>query len=1078
MDKLDLPKINNDIARFWKTNDIFKKSMEKSKNKPEFVYYDGPPFATGKPHYGHVLASMIKDVVPRYKTQMGFYVERRFNWDVHGLPIEFEIEKRLGIKTEQQIVDYGIANYNEECRKIVMECVDSWETMIYKLGRWVDYENNRKTMDIGYMESVWWVIKRLSELGYIYEGFKVMPYSTGCHTTLSNFEAQSNYQNVLDYSLTVEIKLKTTFDLDDNVYLMVWTTTPWTLIANMACCLSPNLTYIIVYGNSKSNKVSNNKYYLISKECVSRYFQEDNYTVVKTLNRNELENIHYTPLFSYYSNDYPHAFRLLYDDYVSSEKGTGIVHIAPAFGADDNRVCIVNTIIKKDEYPPCPIDNDGCYKDFVVEYKGKYIKDIETQLVIDLKQQNKVFKSTKELHDYPYCWRSNTPLIYMVQPSIFINVSKLNENGRLNELNSEINWTPDVVGKNRFDNWLKTSQDWCISRTRYWGTPINLWTNGTERFIPGTIKELEERAGLQIGSIKDLHRHHIDHIKLKPLDFRNDKWLERVNFTCDCWLESGSLPYAQNNFKGETDTPPKYPADFIAEGLDQTRGWFYTLLVLSAALFDTIPVKNIIVNGLILAEDGSKMSKSKQNYTPIDDVFNTFGADALRMYLCSSDVVQAEPLKASEKGIKNVIQTFFLPFHNSLNFLIELIDYYETTSKQTFKLYSFNTENKLDLMILKECDLLIKKVHEYMNKYQLNKVIPLFVKFIDSISKVYIKLKKPVMKSILLKESFISLHVLFHCLFSLTSIIGPFMPFISEYYYQVFFKKFNLEQVEESIHFLSLPRSLGTMKHCEQFVTIESESSYNLLNLLNLGHLMRQKLPFSYKRPLKHLSITSTPEIIKNIKNYQDYLMTELNLLDVDLLSNDNDLIVYQVVLNYKEVPKEYKDSIKELNKYIKENQKSVYDILKSEDRLVYNEIELNSSVFTITKKINKRIITSLKSELSESFHNELFILKANLEYNDEINYQFELRQLVRTINEYRKNNGLSINIKSKGTIYIIKDTVNEKTINEFSRNFKRLYIDLLNYTKTDFSLTEYDCESTLITSSFNTSIKVIVKAK
>lgn len=1074
MNKLNLPKINVDIAKHWEKNNTFKKSLDLSKDKPEFIFYDGPPFATGLPHYGHLLASTIKDIIPRYKTQTGYYVDRVWGFDCHGLPIEYEIEKQLGIKTKQQIIDYTIPLYNEKCRSIVLKYADEWEKTIELLGRWVDYKNQWKTMDVSYMESVWWVFKQLYEKGFIYRGFKVMPYSTGCHTPLSNFEAQSNYKEVKDYSLTVKFDLtspslellrnKLSIEIK-NVSILVWTTTPWTLPSNLAICLSPKLKYVLIMAETlievaeTSIKVSDKQYYILAKNCLSKYFLEENkYVIISEVTNDLLKNMKYVPLFPYYSEKYPHAFNLLFDNYVSDDKGTGCVHQAPSFGQDDYRVCAENNLIVKGEQPPCPINSDGCFTDPVEEYKNLYIKDAEVKIIIDLKKRNMVFKSCKESHDYPHCWRSETPLIYMTVSSWFMEVEKITD--KLVDCNKKIKWSPQNIGSNRFGNWLESANDWCISRNRYWGTPMPIWSNGIETIVIGSIAELEKLAGLKSGSITDLHTHFIDEI-LIPSTLGNAH-LKRIPEVFDCWFESGSMPYAYSN----NSKVNKFPADFIAEGLDQTRGWFYALHVISTALFNQPAFKNVIVNGLILAEDGKKMSKSLKNYPDPHKMFDIYGADALRLYLINSDVVQAEPMRFSEKDIKRLVQIFFIPYHNSVSFLVELMKYYFLMNNKPFIPNPNLNEmklDKLDYLMLMSIDKLIKNIHNDMNKYQLRYITDKFISVIDKISRMYIKLKKLEIKKIQTIEAYNSLNILYYTLYTLTLMLSPFAPFISEYYYL----ELTDNKQSESVHFLQLPQSLTDI------VTIDVpsindvdliEGSEYFLKLLDMGHVMRNKLPFSYKRPLKSLTIVHNDEKVhKLIKVYNDYLLNDLNVLEILYEFNDDKYVDWQVSLNSKKLAQSgFKEHIKDITDYLKSNQTLIYQSLMTTKQILFKGITFSIDFFKIEKVVKDENKNASNIAISSEFS-----MIGNIEFDEQIEYLYELRQLIRAINDYRKANYLTISDLATAQCHILS------TNDKFSLFFDKLVEDLYPKTKIKLYMTDKDFDGGQTFETYDAKIKI-----
>lgn len=634
-------------------------------------------------------------------------MERRFGWDCHGLPIEYEIDKTLGIKGPDDVRAMGIAAYNSECRKIVSRYADEWRKQVARLGRWIDFDNDYKTMYPWFMESVWWVFKQLYVKSLVYRGVKVMPFSTQCNTPLSNFESGQNYKEVVDPAVVVSFPLCS----DQTVSLIAWTTTPWTLPSNLALCVNPTSDYIKVECAKTSKK------YILMEARLSVLFKKPTeYKVIARLKGKELEGEHYVPLFDYFVDKMkPNgAFRVLTDGYVTEESGTGVVHQAPYFGEDDHRVCLAAKIIFKDGDIVCPVDESGRFTREVTHFAGQYVKDADKEIIKHLKKQERLVSSSTTKHNYPFCWRSDTPLIYKAVPSWFVKVEQASQ--KLLKNNADTYWVPDFVKEKRFGNWLKDARDWAISRNRYWGTPIPLWISddGEEIICVGSIQELEELSGQKI---TDLHREFIDQIEIPSKMGKGT--LKRVSEVFDCWFESGSMPYAQNHypFENKAAFEKNFPADFIAEGIDQTRGWFYTLLVLSTLLFDRAPFKNLIVNGMVLAADGQKMSKRKKNYPDPILVVDQYGADALRLYLVNSPVVRAENLRFKEDGVRDILKDCFLPWYNAYRFLIQNIEVYSKDTNEQFKLYSLKRlapENYMDKWILSFTQSLVKFVKAEM----------------------------------------------------------------------------------------------------------------------------------------------------------------------------------------------------------------------------------------------------------------------------------------------------------------------------------------------------------------------------
>jgi isoleucyl-tRNA synthetase len=747
--------IETEILKNWENNDTFVESMKRNEENKEFSFYDGPPFATGLPHYGHLLAGTIKDVITRHKNAQSFYVSRRFGWDCHGLPIEYEIDKRDGITNKEQVIGgdgIGIEEYNRRCREIVMRYSSAWESTIKTSGRWVDFKNDYKTLTPQFMESVWWVFGEMWRKNLIYKSHKIMPYSVGCRTALSNFEAGENYKTVSDPALTVSFK-------SENVRYLVWTTTPWTLPMNSALCVNAEVKYsCVIYGEDS---------YVLASEAIPQFFKSDTYTVSSEFFGSELVGKEYTPVFNYNPQT---EYKIIADSYVKGGNGTGIVHISPAFGEDDYRVFSGPLF--------SPIDDSCCFTSEVPDFEGVMVKDAEKGIIKKLKSDGVVFKHSEISHSYPFCWRSQSRLIYRAMPNWFVDVPKISE--RMCEHNASINWVPESVGKKRFHNWISNASPWAISRSRYWGTPIPIWMSDDEKetVIVSSIEQLEKLCGVKIS---DLHRDSIDH-----LTFISDsgKIMRRIPEVFDCWFESGSMPYASVHYPFEGPEANKrfessFPADFIAEGLDQTRGWFYTLLVISTALFDKPAFKNVIVNGIVLAENGEKMSKSLKNYPPPEEVMSKYGADALRIYLISSPAVYGEPLLFNEKGVMGVVKDFHIPLFNMMKFV-----------EGGVELFNESQLSQLDIWIISSFSELVKKTNSDLDNYSLSTIYPRFVVFIDKLSKWYLNFSKDRMK-----QSSIPKSVLHHLLLNFAKLSMCITPFLSEYVYQ------KLSSDTESVHF-------------------------------------------------------------------------------------------------------------------------------------------------------------------------------------------------------------------------------------------------------------------------------------
>ncbi|XP_068763556.1 isoleucine--tRNA ligase, cytoplasmic [Struthio camelus] len=881
-ENIAFPNEEEKILELWKNLNCFQECLKQSKNRPRFNFYDGPPFATGLPHYGHILAGTIKDIVTRFAHQSGFHVDRRFGWDCHGLPVEYEIDKTLGIKGPEDVAKMGIAEYNAQCRGIVMRYSKEWEFNVTRLGRWIDFENDYKTLYPEFMESVWWVFKQLYDKGLVYRGVKVMPFSTACNTPLSNFESHQNYKDVQDPSVIVSFPL----DEDANVSLVAWTTTPWTLPSNLALCVNPELQYVKLRDNATGKL-----YILMEARLIALYKSDTEYEILDRFPGIALKGKTYKPLFEYFIKCKDNgAFTVVVDNYVKEEEGTGVVHQSPYFGADDYRVCMDFNIIQKDSVPVCPVDASGCFTAEVTDFAGQYVKDADKNIIKLLKEKGRLVSSSTFKHSYPFCWRSDTPLIYKAVPSWFVRVEHMVE--KLQENNAQCYWVPDFVREKRFGNWLKDARDWAISRNRYWGTPIPLWVSEDfeEVVCIGSMAELEELTGVKV---TDIHRESIDHLAIPSRCGKGS--LHRVPEVFDCWFESGSMPYAQVHypFENKKDLEDAFPADFIAEGIDQTRGWFYTLLVLSTALFGRPPFKNVIVNGLVLASDGQKMSKRKKNYPDPMTIVNSYGADALRLYLINSPVVRAENLRFKEEGVKDILKDVFLPWYNAYRFLVQNVQILQHKDEGREFLYNENTvkesNNIMDKWILSFTQSLIQFFKAEMAAYRLYTVVPRLVKFVDILTNWYVRMNRRRLKGENGTEDCImALETLFSVLYSMCRLMAPYTPFITELMYQNLKTLIDPASVQEknteSIHYLMLPQVR------EDLIDKKIESAVSCLqSVIELGRVIRDRKTIPVKYPLKEVVVIhQDPEALENIRSLERYILEELNVRQVTL-STDKD---------------------------------------------------------------------------------------------------------------------------------------------------------------------------------------------
>ena len=858
-DSFSFVQAEHDVLRLWSENNTFQQSLDQTRDCPPYIFYDGPPFATGLPHHGHLVGSTLKDIIPRYYTMQGYYVQRRFGWDCHGLPIEHEIDKSLGMSSQQAVEKLGIKGYNDECRKIVQRFTAEWQKTITRIGRWVDFENDYKTMDPSFMESVWWVMQQLWNKGLIYQGVKVVPFSTALGTVLSNFEAGSNYQDVQDPAVTVLFRLR-----DEDAYMAAWTTTPWTLPSNLGLCVNANIEYSLVRDRETGKLI-----YLASAR-LEQLGKNREYEVESTCSGAELIGKRYEPLFPYFSDLAAEgAFTVFADDYVSTESGTGIVHQAPAFGEDDFRVMQGNGV----KTVVCPIDFEGKFTSEVPDYAGVYVKDADKALIKRLKEEGKLLLQETIVHAYPFCPRSDTPIIYRTIPSWYVKVEQMRE--RLVANNQQINWVPEHIRNGRMGNWLQGAIDWCISRNRYWGTPLPIWINDVtgNSVCIGSIAELQDFTGVLAG---DLHREFVDELTF-TLDGEEGVY-RRIPEVLDCWFESGSMPYAQLHYPFENQKlfEAGFPAEYIAEGLDQTRGWFYTLLVLSTALFDKPSFKNVIVNGIVMAEDGKKMSKRLQNYTPPDVLMEEYGADALRLYLINSGLVKAEEQRFADSGVKDMVRRALLPWYNSFKFLQTYaeIDNWQAAADAT------PSGNITDQWILSRLQSLLTNVETEMAGYRLYNVVPALFEFIEELTNWYIRLNRSRfwVEGMTVDKS-AAYQTLYQTLHGLTVGMAPFAPFLAEHLYQQLLPLGpGGSDAPSSVHLCKYPKPQGNLIQ----PVLEAAVS-RMQNIILLGRQKRNQVKIKTKVPLSCLTIIhEDQEMLDEISRLETYIRGELNVKTIN----------------------------------------------------------------------------------------------------------------------------------------------------------------------------------------------------
>jgi len=841
----NFPQMEEAVLKYWQDTKAFEKSVEMRPEDKQYVFYDGPPFATGLPHYGHLLGSTAKDVIPRYWTMKGYRVERVWGWDCHGLPIENMIEKKLDIKGGKKGIEaLGIDTFNQACEMEVLRLDSEWEKIIARLGRWVDFKNNYKTMDNSFMESVWWGFKQLFDKGLVYEGRKVVMYCPRCSTPLSNFEIamDNSYEDVSDNSVFVKFKIVDT----KNEYLVAWTTTPWTLPGNVGLAVDPTAEYVQVAQESEL--------LWAAKDLAEKVFVE-NFEVKRTVKGSELVGLHYEPLYNYVQSDKPNAWSVLAADFVSLEDGTGIVHTAAIFGEDDYALAL------KEDLPLEPtLNEEGKFLDFVELVAGKFYKSAEKVINADLEERGLMLRAEKITHSYPFCYRCSTPLYYNAVPAWFINVQKLKS--ELIAQNENINWVPDHLKYGRFGKGLETAPDWNISRSRYWGTPMPVWRSedGTQRII-GSVEELQKWAvdSKRAAKVTNLHREYLDDLELWVDDARTVKGT-RIPEVFDCWVESGSMPYASKHypFENKQQFESTYPAQFVSEYIAQTRAWFYTMHVVSVGIFGKNAVENTLTTGTILAEDGSKMSKSKKNYPDPMTLINEYGVDSLRLYLMSSTVMKSENLNFNEREVSDIRKKIFVIWYNMVSF---------------FKLYagdatvSLNTElepsDVMDRWILSRLAHVTTDVTEYMDAYNVVKASRTLMTFVDEVSTWYLRRSRD-----RLRTSSESVQVFGTVLVRMAQLFAPFTPFFSEWVFQQLVSK------TESIHHTDWPAadSAAMDKNLE-------ESMDAIRKVVAETHALRREQAIKVRQPLP--MVTAYVQLKKPDDDVLAVLLDEVNVKEV-----------------------------------------------------------------------------------------------------------------------------------------------------------------------------------------------------
>lgn len=1073
--RLDLPTIAKEELIFWQENDLFNRSIENRNGHPRFIFYEGPPSANGLPGIHHVMSRTIKDLFCRYKTLKGYQVHRKAGWDTHGLPVELAVESKLGINKEDIGKKISIADFNNQCRTEVMKYKDKWEELTQIMGYWVDLDHPYITFDNKYIETLWYLLKQLYQKGLLYKGFTIQPYSPAAGTGLSSHELNQPgcYCLVKDNSVVAQFKViknKTSEFLFDgavgDVYLLAWTTTPWTLPSNTALAVGEDIDYVEVATINKYTGIKETV--ILAKNVLNRWFNPEHenipfeafdqakniipYKVIRTIKGDKLANIRYEQLLPYAKPDRGDPFRVIIGDFVSTDEGTGIVHIAPSFGADDFRMDKIYNIGAL-----TLVDKQGKFTDEMGEFAGKFVKpeyypeyspekekelNVDIEIITKLKRENKAFATEKYEHSYPHCWRTDKPIIYYPLDSWFIRTTAFKD--KMIELNKTINWKPEFTGSGRFGNWLENMVDWNLSRSRFWGTPLPIWRtiDKTEEICIGSIEELKNEIDKSIanGFMKenpfkdfingdssdvnyskiDLHRPYVDEIVLVS---PSGKPMYREPDVIDVWFDSGSMPYAQLHypFENKDNFKNNFPADFIAEGVDQTRGWFYTLHALATMLFDSVAYKNVIANGLVLDKNGSKMSKRLGNVVDPFEVINNYGADALRFYI----ITNSQPwdsLKFDIEGVNEVVRRFFGTLYNTYSFfaLYANIDGFTYSEPEI----PINDRLELDKWILSELNTLIKNVEDAYEDYEPTKAGRLIEQFtVNYLSNWYVRLsRRRFWKGEYSQDKISAYQTLYNCLETIAALLSPIAPF----YADRLFKDLNSvtnKKSQQSVHLLDFPHYDESLvdKQLEERMEWAQDISSMILSL-------RKKAKIRVRQPLSKAIIPADSYTIKQLELVKSLILHETNVKELEFISLQNDFLVKKAKPNFKLLGPKYGKMMKEIS-----------NIIQNWDSAMINEIEKNKKTTINTSQGDIEISLDEIEIITEDIpgwlvsHENNFTVALDITINDELRQEGIARDFVNRIQNLRKEKNFDVTDKIKVMFYSDDDFVNKSILENYS---------------------------------------------
>ncbi len=999
------------IREYWKENNIFEESIKSREGHPFFTFFDGPPTANGKPHIGHVITRAMKDLFPRYKTMKGYKVLRKAGWDTHGLPVELEVEKLLGFSGKEQIEKYGIAPFIDKCKESVFKYESMWEEFSEKVGFWADMENPYVTFHNDYIESVWWALKKIFDQGLLYKGHKIVPYCPRCGTPLASHEVAQGYEDVKERTVFVKFKIK-----DSDTFFMAWTTTPWTLPSNVALAVNPTLEYVKVLVEGEK--------YIIAKGQIPYVFKDKEVEVLETYLGKDLEYTEYEPLYYFKKLDKKAHFVTL-ADYVALGEGTGIVHIAPAFGQDDYLVG------RRYNLPFVQyVNNKGEMTEDTI-WPNTFVKDADPMIIDDLKERGLLYRTQMHVHSYPFCWRCHTPLIYYGRDSWFIETTKIKD--KLIENNKHINWIPETIGTGRFGDWLNNVQDWVISRNRYWGTPLPIWVNDKtgELYCIGSVKELHDLTGCDMNI--ELHRPYIDNLTWE--DKVNGGVFRRVEEVIDCWFDSGSMPFAQWHYPFENKElfDNQFPADFISEAVDQTRGWFYSLLAISTLLFDEEAFKNCIVLGLVLDENGQKMSKSKGNAVDPMTVLNKFGADATRWFFyetsqpwVSKNISDAAILEGQKKYLNTLYNTY------SFYVLYANIDNFDATKYS----YDYDKLSLMDKWLLSKLNTLIKEVDERLDRYEVAEPARLIETFVDELSNWYVRRSRSRFWAKGMEQDKIDAYlVLYETLVKLSKLIAPFSPFIADEIYQNLVLSLNDKELK-SVHLCDYPVSNP--------LHIDKELEKNMdevLQIVVLGRAIRAQKTLKNRQPLSKMYVVGGKALNDY---YAKVIEDELNVHEVLYSEDLDDFTSHRIKPNLKVLGPKLGKTLGEIRSTLESmDQNAAYKTLKSNGYLDILDLRLEEADL---------LVETLESDEFASMSNQKLAVVLDTNLTEELINEGYVRDVVSKVQSLRKEAGfevidhITLSFKCSDTLAnILKN--NEESIASVTLADKVVYGETLGYT-------------------------------